>query len=875
MRLYQALLHLYPSSFRADYEAELTRAFDERARDHGRLAATAAAITDVIPNAIAAHWELLVQDLRFTARTLNGSRGFAIAAILVTALGVGANTATFSVADFALLRPLPFKNPDQLVRLCEGPKDGGGWGCMNQLSPPDFRDVVNSATRSFESWGAFTGASANLTGKGDPVRISAIQVTPGLLPVLGVPPFMGRLFDTTTAGRADAALRHTDADANAVVISYGLWQTQFGSDDHIVGAKVQLDGTPFTVIGVMPSGFQYPSDGVQLWMPLPFVDTAFAPSQRPNSYLDGVGRLKPGASFEAGRAELATIFTRMQREFPETNAETGFSYFRQRDYVMPRNRLMLLALCGASLCMLLLTCANLANLLLVRAAGRERELAVRAALGAGRDRLVRQMLTESVTLAFLGGIAGVGAAALAMPLLGLLVPSGLPLSGGPTLDARVFGIAAVFAILTGLGFGLIPAMRAGGITGFSALREGARGGGRKQKLRTALVAIEVAVSVMLLISSGLFIRAIWRVQDVNPGFKADGIITLRTELPSPKYDSAAPRAAYYDRVLAGVRALPGVEQAAFASGLPMVLTGGIAGVGIPGQPVAPQRRDGVAIRFVSSQYFSTLSIPLQRGRDISEGDTPERQLVAVVSESFVNKYWPGDAAIGKQFDIRNQTRTIVGIVGDIKSRGLERTNEPQVYIPANQPPPGGLGFLYVPKDMLIRAPGPRGGLALVPAVREIVRQADADQPISNVRMMSDVFDGQFQTRTTQLRILGALALLALLLAGVGIHGLLAFTVAQRGREIGVRMALGADPGAVARMVVGDATRMAVIGVIPGVVGAYFAAKWMSALLFGVEPGDPSTIIVASLLCLVTAVLAALRPALRAARVDPMSALRAE
>jgi predicted permease len=864
MAFYRALLRLYPASFRVDYAAELTRTFAENVRDQGRISATLTAIADVVPNAIAAHWELLVQDLRYTARTLNGSRGFAIAAILVTALGVGANTATFSVADFALFRPLPFKKPEQLVRLCEGPKDGSGWGCMNQLSPANFRDVQNSATGAFEAWGAFWGSAVNLVGQGDPVRVSGVLVTPGLLPLLGVPPLLGRVFDTTRTGTADAA---------SVVISHGLWQTQFGGDERIIGKSIRLNDQPYVVIGVMPQGFRYPGDGVQVWRQLVLPDSAYL--NRNDNYLDGVGRLREGATFEQGRAELATIFSRMQREFPETNSETGFSFFRQRDYVMPRNRLVLLALCGASLCMLLLTCANLANLLLVRAAGRERELAVRSALGAGRERLVRQMLTESVTLAVLGGAAGIGAAALAMPLLGLMVPASLPIEGGPTLDGRVFMIAAVFTALTGLGFGLIPAMRVGGVAGFNALREGARGGGRRQRLRTALVALEVAMSVMLLIPTGLFIRSIWQVQAINPGFAADAVLTMRTQLPEPKYALPAPRAEFYDRVLASVRALPGVEQAAYTSGLPMVLTGGIAGVAIPGRPVSPQKRETVAIRFVSSQYFGTLQIPIQRGRDISDDDAIGRQLVAVVSESFVQKHWPGEDGLGKTFEVRDELRTIVGIVGDVKTRGLERTNEPQVYVPAKQPPAQGIGGIYVPKDLVIRAPGPRGGLSLVPAVREVVRQADADQPISNVRMMSDVVDGQFETRGSQLRILGALALLALFLAGVGIHGLLAFTVAQRGREIGVRLALGAAPSAVARMIVGDAARMAIIGVIPGIIGAYLAARWMSAMLFGVEPGDPFTIVAVAAVCLTTAVVAALRPALRAAKVDPMSALRAE
>ncbi len=858
-RLYRALLRLYPASFRAEYSAELARTFEDTVRDRGRLGGLFAAIGDVIPNAIAAHWEILVQDLRYTARTLNASRGFALAAVLVTALGVGANTATFSVADFVLVRPLPFKDPEQLVRLCEGPREGGGWGCMNELSPANYRDVATS-TRAFEAWGAFTGSAVNLVGIGDPVRIAAARVTAQVLPLLGVSPFVGRVFDSTNV-----------ADEASVVLSHGLWQSQFGGDERIMGRTLQLDGTPHVVIGVMPPGIRFPSEDVALWLPLSLREQDFA--NRNNTYLQGIGRLRKEVSFEQGRTELAMVFDRLARDYPATNAETGFSFFRQRDFVLPRSRLMLLALCGASLCMLLLTCANLANLLLARAAGRERELAVRAALGAGRERLVRQMLTESVVLAVMGGVAGVLAAALAMPLLASLVPPTLPIASEPSVDVRVFAFAALFSALTGLGFGLLPALRVGGVTGFTALREGARSGGRRQRLRTALVAIEVAVSVILLTSSGLLIRAVLRVNAVDPGFASDGVVTLRTALPTPRYDDPVRRAEFYDRVLTNVRALPGVEQAAYTSGLPMVLTGGIAGVAIPGREVRSPRQEGVGIRFVSSQFFGTLRIPLRRGRDVEDTDTPERALVAVVSESFVQRYWPNTDPIGKTFEIRSQTRTVVGVAGDIKVRGLERTSEPQVYIPARQPPETGLGGLYVPKDLVIRAP--RQGLALIPAVREIVRQVDPVQPLSDVRMMSSVIGDQTASRRAQLRIVGALAVLALLLAGVGIHGLLAFTVAQRAREIGVRMALGARPSLVARMIVGEAARMAVIGVVPGVIGAYVAARAMSALLFGAQPEDPLTFAAATAVCLATAVLGAARPAMRAASVDPMSAMRSD
>ncbi len=807
------------------------------------------------------HWEMLVQDLRYAVRTLNRSRGFALAAVVVTALGVGANTATFSVADFVLFRPLPFPEPGSLVRICEGPREGGGWGCMNQMSPANYRDVV-AMSGSFQTLGAFQGSAVNLVGAGEPLRIPAALVTTEVLPLLGVSPLIGRVFDSTRAG---------DRDAGSVVIGYGLWQSQFGGDDHALGETVRLNGVPYVVIGVMPAGFRFPSEDVQLWMPLVFEEADFL--QRNNSYLEGVGRLQSGVSFDQARADLSAIASRLAREYPETNAETGFSFFRQRDQMAPRSRLILLALCGASLCMLLLTCANLANLLLARAAGRERELAVRAALGAGRGRLVRQMLIESGALALLGGAAGVLAASLTMPLLARLVPSTLPIAAEPSVDLRVFAIAAVFSGLTGLGFGLIPALRVGGLTGFSALREGSRGGGRRQRLRTLLVAVEVAVSVLLLISSGLLIRAIVRVQAVDPGFEPHGVVTMRTALPSPRYDDPVRRADFYDRVLTNVRALPGVEQAAYTSGVPMVLTGGIAGVIVPGKEARSARSQGVSIRFVSSQFFGALRIPLRRGRDLDDSDTPGRALVAVVSESFVERYWPNEDPIGKTFEIRSQNRTVVGVVGDIKVRGLERTNEPQVYVPARQPPEAGLGDIYVPKDIVIRSP--RQGLALLPAVREIIRQVDPEQPLSNVRLMADVVGGQTATRTAEIRVLGAFALLALLLAGVGIHGLLAFTVAERGREIGVRLALGAEPSLVARMIVSEAARMAILGVVPGVLGAYAAARAMSALLFGVRPDDPLTISAAAGLCLATAVLGALRPAIRAARVDPMSALRAE
>jgi predicted permease len=654
------------------------------------------------------------------------------------------------------------------------------------------------------------------------------------------------------------------------VLSYGLWQSQFGGDLGVVGKTIRLDDTPRVIIGVMPPGFHFPTPNDQIWTPLILREDDY--SQRDDTYLQAIGRLAPGATFEQARAELAAIFARLARDYPATSAETGFSFFRQRDFVLPRYRLMLLALCGASLSLLLLTGANLGNLLLVRAAGRERELAVRAALGAGRERLMRQMLTESVVLAVVGGVAGVLVATLAVPLLSHLVPTTLPLAQAPRVDLRALMIAGAFSAITGIGFGLIPAAMVGR-TGFRALRDGTRaGGGRRQRLRTVLVMVEVAVSVVLLVTSGLLIRAVWKVQGVDPGFASERVLTLRTALTASRSADSVRRTEFYDRVLAGVQSLPGVSTAAYTSGLPMVLTGGIAGVEVPGAEVRNRRTNGVSLRYVTPQFFSTLGIPVRQGRSVEDGDRMGRPRVAVVSESFVRQYWPNENPIGKTFKVRGLEPAVVGVVRDIKVRGLERTNEPQLYMSAAQAP-GQLGGLYIPKDLIVRASV--DGETLLPAVRDIIRRVDPEQPVSNVRLMSDVVAEQTADRRAQLRILSALAVVALLLTGVGIHGLLAFMVAQRAREIGVRLALGAEPGRVARMIVGEAARLAMFGGIPGILAAYAAARAMSALLFGIPPGDPITLASGTILVIVVTLAGALAPAFRAVRVSPLLAMRAE
>ncbi len=860
IRFYRALLHLYPSSFRTEYGDDMADLFARAwtaATPVERAPLLLRTVVREAINALAMHWVILIQDLRYTARTLNRARGFALTAVLVTALGVGANTAAFSVADFVLLRPLPFRDPDGLAVLCEGPRTGAGWGCMNELSPANYRDF-KAASSSFEAMGAFVGAAANLVGGGDPRRLLLTKVTPEVLPLLGVAPAIGRVFDPV------------ESDASATILSYGLWQSQFGGDAGVVGRTVRLDGVPYTVIGVMPRSFYFPTRDVQLWTMLRLRDEDFA--DRTNTYIKGVGRLARGTTFERARAELQVIADRLSREYPQTNAETGISFFRMRDNMSPRFRLMLLALGGASLCLLLLTCANLANLLLARGAARARELAVRTALGAGRERLVRQLVTESFVLALLGGAAGVAVAVSAIPLFSSLVPPTLPLADGPSLDLRVFGLAALFTAVTGLGFGVFPAVRAARRMDADALREGSRGSGRKQRVRAVLVTAEVMMSVILLVTSGLLIRAVWRVQAVDPGFVAENVLTLRTALPRPKYDSPLRRGAFYQRVLTDVRALPGVQHAAFTSGLPLVVTGLVTGVTVPGREVRSARTETVSHRWITPQYFRTLGIPLLRGRDVEDGDTADRAWVAVISQSFAERYWPGQDPIGRTFGHQGRTRTVVGVVGDVKVRGLERDSEPQLYVPALQAPDV-LPAAFDPKDLVIRHSGPAD--PLIAAVRQIVRAADPEQPISDVRTLDEVLASDTASRRAQLQVLGALATVAVLLSSIGIYGLLAYTVSQRSQEIGVRLALGAEPAQVGRMIFADGMRLAVLGILPGVFVAYAAARGMSALLFGVAPGDPPTFVAGVGIALLMAFAGSLLPALRAVRVSPASVLRAE
>ncbi len=864
MHTYRALLHLYPASFRAEYGAEMCRIFARRKQDAAGPPAVAAlwvaTFFEVLLNAAVVHWDILRQDLRYTARSLSRTPGFALTAIVVTALGVGANTAAFSVTDFVLIRPLPFADPERLVKLWERLPGNS----RMEPSPANYRDWKRIST-AFEAMGAFYGRSVNLVGQGDPERLERTAVTADLFPMLGVHPLLGRLF--TEADDREGA-------AGTLLLSYQLWQAVFGGDAGVLGRQVTLDNEPYTVIGVMPRDFHFPSREAEIWTPTRFQEQDF--QDRGDNYLEVVARLRRDVSLERARAEMGVVAAQLARQYPKPNKRVGANVIRLRDELSEQSRLLLMALSGAALCVLLIACANLANLLLARALTRQRELAVRAAMGAGRERLVRQLVTESLVLAVLGGLLGVLAAIWAVPLLGRLVPSSLPIAQAPSIDFRVLMVAGLLTGLTGIGFGVFPALRASRSADLSGLREGARvGGGRKERLRSALVVAEVMASVVLLVSAGLLMRALWRLQATDPGFRADGVLTLRTALPMPKYGVTARRAEFYTRVLSDVRALPGVSAAAYISFLPMVMRGGIWPVAIFGQAEQPEDRSEAhtaSMRFVTPGFFAALGIPLHQGRDVGESDTIDRPFAAVVSESFVRRYWPDQDPVGRHFQFALHDRVVVGVVGDVRVRGLERNSEPQVYLPYQQLQDDWFAF-YSPQDLVVRSSAGTG--ALLPALRRIVHGADPQQPVSEVRTMAQIVEAETASRSAQVRVLSVFAAIAFLLAGVGIHGLLSFAVSRRAQEIGVRIALGAQPGTIVRMVLRQGVLLAAAGVLPGVALAYAAGRAMQALLAGVQPGDAPTFLAATGLCVLMTLLGCLFPALRAVRVDPITAIRAE
>ncbi|HEY6343173.1 MAG TPA: ABC transporter permease [Bryobacteraceae bacterium] len=881
MRLYRILLLLYPAPFRAEYGEEMCEIFARAREREFAPVLWIRTVLETLANAAIVHADILRQDLRHTARSLRRSPGFAATAAIVAALGIGATTAAYTTVDYVLIRPLPFARQERLVRLLE---DHPAQGLHNwDLSPANYRDWKRMSS-SFERMGAYRSLSVNVVERENPQRLDGASMTADIWPILGVQAMLGRVF-TEQEDR--------DGAAGTVVLSYGLWQDLFAGDGEALGRKVSLDGAPYTVIGVMPRGFYFPDREARLWTAMRFAPPDFL--DRENSYLYGIGLLKPGVSMEGARAEMRGVTGELARLYPKVLSATGATLTPLRDTISPQSRLMLKALLGAAICVLLIACTNLANLLLARALARRRELAVRAAMGAGRDRLARQMLTESVVLAGLGGVLGVAIGVAALPLLVRLVPVSLPLDAIPSMNASVLLFALVVTLVTGIGFGIVPALRAGRGADRSALREGSRidyltlrsGGQPHERFRDTLAIVEISACVALLVCSGLLIRALWRIHAIDPGFRSENVLTLRTVLPMPKYEKVAARERFYRDVLSKARRLPGVTDAAYTSFLPMVMRGGLWPVEIAGRPRDPAKRQNASLRYVTPGYFAAMGIPLAEGRDVSGADSqpaafrgpmPEAVTesdiprVAVISRSFANQFWPGQDPVGRHFQIAFFDRAVFAVVGDVRVRGLEATSEPQVYLPSPQVPDGWMPW-YPPKDLVVRASGKAEALA--GALRRIVHEADPEQPVSDVRLLTDIVDAETGARSVQARALGAFGVIAAILAAVGIHGLLSFAVSQRTREIGVRIALGATRGQILGMILRRSLILAVVGTGLGAALALLTGRAMQSILAGVSPADTATLFAVAGMALLMVLGGSLMPALRAARVDPMLAVRAE
>jgi predicted permease len=850
MRLYRLLLRLYPAAFRAEYGDEMCAVFAAGRRDHNALLFWYGALLDVFGNAIRLHTDLLRQDLHWTVRVLRKSPSFTLTAVLVAALGTGATTAAFALANHVLLRPLAFAAPEQLVTLFETERDGR----PQATTPPGFDDW-RTMSRSFSAMGAYIGIliPMNLSGHGEPSRPNVVALTAGVFQTLGINPLVGRVF--TGDDERDDSPRVT-------VLSLSLANAMFGEAAAAVGQTIRLDSRPYQIVGVMPASFAFPSPEADLWIPRRSWGTS-----RSNHMLAAIARLRPGISLTQARADMAVVASQLARAYPTENAGRGVGVVDLRDRISPQSRTLILAVLGAAICLTLIGCTNLASLLFARATARRHEIAVRVAIGAGRERLVRQLLTESALLAAAGGAVGLLWAVIAAPSLASLVPEGLPIASTPEIDWRVFTFTTALTLGTIVTFGAGPAMRLSRSAGLNALRARSSTVGVVGRLRMMLVVGEMVGTVVLLVAAGLLLKAMWRVQEVDTGFRAESVLTAKTVLPMTLPASA--RADFYSRVLTRMRALPGVTSAAYISFVPMTFAAGNFPVTTPGVTL---ENPNAHTRFITPDYFRTLGIPLLSGRDLTErDDRSSSPRVTIIGHSLAKRLWPGEDAIGRRLTFAGVDWEVAGVAGDVAVRGLEQPAIPQAYFPAGRVPPG-LEF-YAPKDLVVRTKGEPA--ALVASLRAVVHEINPEQAVSDIRPLDEIVESQTTPRRVQVTVLGSFALLAFMLAAIGVYGLLSFAVSTRTREVGVRMALGASRREVLTMFLRQGLVLGLVGVGIGVLLAYAAGRGMTALLFGVAPGDPAVYLIAVVLALFMTIAGSLRPAFTAACVDPVITMQSD
>ena len=804
------------------------------------------------------------QDLRYGLRTLIKNPGFTIVAVIALALGIGANSAIFSVVNAILLRPLPYKNPDQLVVIWENathlgfPKD--------TPSPANFLDWRQQSTL-FEGMAAFAERSFNLTGVGEPERLDGRRVSANLFEMLGVKPIVGRTF----------VPQEDQPGAKVVLLNESLWKRRFGGDPGVIGRAVNLNGEPYTVVGVLPQTVRLPTPGNwrdQVWVPLAFPSEEAA--SRGAHYLEVIARMKTGMTLPKAQAEMDTIAARLAQQYPDFNARRGAVVTPLHEEIVGKMKSPLLILLGAVAFVLLIACANVANLLLARAAVRQKEIALRLALGANRARLTKQLLVESVLLSLVGGLVGLGLAYFGLNVLTRFIPQDVAQADTITIDAKVLLFTLAVAVITGLIFGLAPATQASHFNLNETLKEGGRDSGagvRGKRLRNSLVIAEVATSFILLVGAGLLINSFVHLRTLDPGFRADHLLALNVDLSEVKYPDTQRRTAFFEEVTRRVRTLPGVQSVAVAGNLPFTYNGDstlIAVEGIPDPPI--DQWPDVIYRTVGPGYLATMGIPLVRGRDFNDQDTLDTTPVVVISEKTAKRYWPNEDPIGKRLKTGATAsdvpwRTVIGLVKDVRQNDFIAEPKMQMYFSYRQV-----------KDLVANALVVRTSvdpLSLATSVRNTIWAVDKDQPVANIDSMEHIVAGAVARQRFSMLLLAIFAGLALVLAAVGIYGVMSYSVAQQTREIGIRIALGAQRGDVLRMTVKEGLKLVGVGLLIGLISAFVLTRVMESLLFGISATDPVTFGIICVVLLIVATLASYIPALRAATVDPMVALRAQ
>ncbi len=819
----------------------------------------------------------MLNDIRYGLRQLIKHPAFTIIAILTLALGIGANTAIFSVVNAVLLKPLPFPEPDQLIAVGMTDTRQKDQTNLNSLSYPDFFDFRDQ-NRTLASIAVYRDQSFALTGEEGATSLHGVKGSAEFFDVLGLKPKMGRGFarDDEQAGGGPGGFK--------VVISEEFWKKHFGADPNVIGRTLTLDRRPHTVIGVMPGGFQFPiqNDPTDFYVSIAedagtADDSQPATKQRGMHSLQAVARLKPGATISQAQTDLSTIAEALAKQYPDSNTHFGVLVKPLREDMIGDVRTALYILFGAVVCVLLIANANVANLLLARASARGREIAVRAAMGASRVRIIRQLLTESVLLAGVGGLFGLLVAQWGTEALIKTVPDNIPRIRNIELDAPVLIFTLLVSLVTGVVFGLVPAWQASHVDLNSSLKSGSRTGSAgegKGRVRNALIMAEVALALVLLISAGLLIQSFARLGRVQPGVRTERLLTARVSLPDVAYPKNETVIAFYDQLLNRIRAIPGVESASMIVPLPLSGSNMVTSFDIKEHPLPEGQRPGAPVRIIATDYFKTMGIPLRQGRIFDERDQLNSAPVVIVNERFAQKYFPGENVIGKLIqpgfsadDKEERVREIVGVVGNVKHLSLKYEDSPEMYLPRTQIP------IHV-MSIVIRT-SVSNPSAITNSLRKELAAMDATIPLTSVRVFEEYISRSLARPRFNTLLLSIFAGTALVLTAIGIYGVLAYSVAQRTSEIGIRIALGAGKSSIFRLIVGQAMTLVGISLALGLAGAFAATRLLSSLLFGVGASDPGTFAGIVLLVSAVAFIAAWLPARRATRVDPIIALRTE